>query len=114
MSKPTPHTITKHIEVKDYEYKGVRVAVKIDYDGEQISLVEAQQNSQPVQFKAKQWTFTGREVDYMAGWRNILKAMELAITAAEKDLREHIDAKAQAKKDLEDRAMRAIAKERGI
>ncbi len=86
-------------ELREYDHLGVKVRVHIDYDRETISLVESVRNGQGV-FDAKKWVFASRSVQYMAGWRNILAAMEFAFTEAEKDLRKHIDVVAKKKMAL--------------
>jgi hypothetical protein len=83
MAKPK-EVIHKHLEVKSYEHLGICVKVSIDYDKEKISLLGP--NGGP-----KQWVFAGRELEYMQGWQNILDAMKFAISAAEADLRKHVD-----------------------
>lgn len=70
----------KHFEIRHYEKDGVKVIVQIDYDNEQISLVEHQRNvgkAMPVtqRYQPKKWMFVNREIEYMDGWRNILKTI---------------------------------------
>jgi hypothetical protein len=74
----------KHFEIVEHTTFGVRVLVEIDYDKGTVSLLE-----QPQRNAFKKWIFAGREVEYMAGWRNILTAMERAISFAEAALRKH-------------------------
>ena len=100
MLKPN---ITKHKEIKTYNHKGVGVCIEIDYDAGTISLLETT-TKQP-----KKWLFTGRTVEYMPGWLNILEAMKLGIEQAEEDLLKH---QALKKKELERKEIelhRAIA-----
>ncbi len=65
-----------------YEYKGIKVAVDIDLEKKQISLVEKNNG----QWQKKKWRFTERSLEYMNGWKLILQAMEYAITEASKEL----------------------------
>lgn len=77
----------KRLEVKEYCFQGVlspiNVLVKIDYDKEEVSLVERGENNT---WKAKQWIFAGRDSDYSQGWTDILNAMQHAMTEAFKEL----------------------------
>lgn len=65
----------KHIEIVTFEEQAVKVSVKIDYDKREISLVD--QN-----FTDKKWIFAGRGLQYMQGWKDILKSMEYSIDKA--------------------------------
>lgn len=105
---------TKHYEVKDYETHGVKVCVAIDYDNEHISLVEQEKNSIPIRYKAKQWVFSNREIGYMQGWQHIFQAMSYAVEQAHKELKKHIDAKEKAKRKMQVRVIKAVAKEKGL
>ncbi len=80
--KPEKTTIEKHLEIKTYVFGGIGVRVRIDYVHEKISLLNNDD-------KAKQWVFAERTLEYMAGWRNILWAMEHAIGKAEAELQKH-------------------------
>lgn len=81
----------KHFEVKEYETNGISVLVQIDYDNEQIGLVEVEKGSMPRKYKAKQWVFANRKIEYMEGWQNILYAMKFAIEQAHKELKKVVD-----------------------
>lgn len=85
--------VTKHAELVEYTHKGVSVFVKIDYDGGIVTLAEAQKNSLPTVYTAKQWVFAGRGLEYMAGWQNIFDAMKHAVKEATRELRIHEEAK---------------------
>lgn len=102
MTKPVfkPGEITKRLEIEEYNYAGVKVLVRIDYDAEEISLLEGKES-------VKKWTFAGRGLEYMQGWRNILAAMEHAIGKAEEKLKKHVAAKERNRA----RVMVAVAKE---
>jgi hypothetical protein len=107
MSKKQDNTREKHFEIVGYTLHGVRVLVEIDYDKGTISLLD-----QPQRNATKKWVFAGRSLGYMAGWRNILKAMEYAITRAEFELQQHVDAEKKAHASLARKVMGEIAKEK--
>lgn len=69
-----------------YSSYGISVVVELDFVNETISLVEKDGSK-------KLWDFTGRGVQYMNGWRNIMRAMEHATTEAQKEMQAHIDGK---------------------
>lgn len=93
--------MTKHLEIKTIEYGDISVAVKIDYDAETVSLVEAGPKNQGIyQWTPKQWVFNKRGIEYMKGWLDIMSAMMNAVVVAQKDLQEYLDAKSKAKEDL--------------
>lgn len=66
-----------------YTHKGISVAVDIDLVKKEISLVEKLGNDS---FADKNWYFTHRSLEYMAGWLSILDAMKYAVTEASKEL----------------------------
>lgn len=79
-------------EVIEYEHKGVKVYVKINHIKKEVSLVDITDN----RFggvEDKRWFFTGRGLEYMKSWQNILDAMKYAVSEAtkilEKDLAEN-------------------------
>jgi len=78
-------------EIKKYTYNGIEVIVHIDHLRAEASLMEYDQYRKPA-FHAKEWVFTNRGLEYMAGWQNILDAMKYAVGEAtkllEKDLAE--------------------------
>lgn len=93
----------KHVEVKTYEYGDIKVMVRIDYDAKTISLIERDITRQSIDgfhHKPKQYVFVRRELEYMNGWRMVLKGIEYAIDEAEKELSEYIKAEEKAKHDL--------------
>lgn len=69
-----------------YTSYGISVVVELDFVNETISLVEKDGSK-------KLWDFTGRGVQYMNGWRNIMRAMEHATAEAQKEMQAHIDGK---------------------
>ena len=101
---------TKHVEIRTYFHVGIGVTVKIDYDGGQISLVEAEKGSMPIKYSGKQWVFTNRGLEYVGGWLDILEAMKNAIKEAEISLKLHTDYVADQKAKLILGAEKAIRK----
>jgi hypothetical protein len=79
----------KNIEIKTIEHKGIKVTVQINYDTNEISLVERQT---PI-YVAKKWVFAGRGNEFMNSWLQILEAMQVAVKQAQKDMQEHLDKK---------------------
>ncbi len=71
-------------ETYAFEHKGITIYVRINYRTNSITLVEPTASNNEEDFKAKQWSFRNRGVEYMAGWRNILGAMIEATKDAEK------------------------------
>lgn len=95
--------MAKHLEIKSYELNGVRVEVSVDYDKGTISLTDHR--------TPKHYVFVDRGIEYMNGWRGVLKAIEFAIGEAEKDLQEHIDMKG---KEIEALMVRAFEATEGL
>lgn len=75
-----------HMEVLSYEYKGITVRVRINYDNGKISLIDESGSH-------KRWLFAERGLEYMKGWQNILDAMKYTIGEATKKLEEDQDEK---------------------
>lgn len=67
-----------------YSSYGISVVVELDFVNETISLVEKDGSK-------KLWDFTGRGVEYLNGWRNIMRSMEYATAEAQKEMQAHID-----------------------
>jgi hypothetical protein len=86
----------KHLEIKTYEYCGVNVAVKLDYNNGTVSLIEDGHN---LLFKDKHWVFAGRTEDYKNGWLNILEAMKYAIEEAFNEVKTYREAKFKEKEE---------------
>lgn len=85
---------------KVYIHGDIKVGVRIDYRQKRITLTDQDGNGR------KQWVFAERGVEYMEGWRQILAAMEYAITAAEAELRQYIEAEEAEKAKLAEAVMR--------
>jgi len=91
----------KHLEIKTIEYNGHKIIIKIDYDREVVSLVEAQgKNNDNINYSAKQWVFANRGIEYMNGWIIILDAIKFAIQEAKKDLQSFLDERAKEKEEM--------------
>lgn len=70
---------------RTYNYKGVNVLVKLDFIESTVSLVERDENKESG-FKPKEWFFSDRGIEYLNGWRLILKAMDYAVEQAKKEM----------------------------
>lgn len=92
-STPVLKTTPRLVE-KIYEYKGIKVGVRIDFRSKKIDLTE------PDGQGTKRWVFAGRGLEYMQGWRNILKAMERAINAAAAELKLYVEQEEKEKEEL--------------
>ncbi len=77
--------ITPYEETYVYQEGPTRIAIKIDYYRETISIVDGKSPNQ-----GKRFLFKDRTLDYMQGWQQILDTMKHAIAHAENKLREHI------------------------
>ncbi len=77
----------KYLEIKSYEKHGIEVLVKIDYSNGLIALVEKEPSGNTeIKTSTKKWAFGNREIEYMAGWIQILDAMKHAIEQATMEL----------------------------
>lgn len=74
----------KHREIKTVEHKGVTVTLDINYDAGTVSLVYYKDRLN--EWQTKEWIFSGRTIEYMDGWLNILDAIKFAVQEAKKDL----------------------------
>lgn len=70
---------------RTYNYRGVNVLVKLDFIESTVSLVERDDNKESG-FKPKDWLFADRGLEYLNGWRLILKAMDYAVEQAKKEM----------------------------
>lgn len=86
MSKKSPVLHKPIAETYQYLHRGevqeVAVSVHINYREGTISLVDQAPDNNLPALKGKQWLFAKREIEYMAGWHDILDAMKAAITDA--------------------------------
>jgi hypothetical protein len=78
--------MSKNLEIRTIEHKGVRVTFRINYDDGTAELVERIDG----RWNVKQWVFKPRGLEYMNGWQDILEAMAVAVRqckiALEEDL----------------------------
>jgi len=92
---------TKYKETYAYTWKDITIWVKIDYRNNRIDIVEPV-NYDNCSFKKKDFTFIGRGVEYLNGWRLVLQALDKAIDNAkmkyEKNLAENSKFKGVLKK----------------
>lgn len=97
--------IKKYLEVKSYEYLGVEVLVKIDYDKKSISLVESIPHGifleTNYRFVDKKWLFSNRGLEYMGRWIHVIEAMHQAVEMASKELEQYLK---DVQKDKENQA----------
>lgn len=84
------------IVYRSYGYRGVNIIIKLDFLKKKISIVERDKDyGSKNDFKPKEFIFSDRTEEYLNGWRLILKAMDLAVEQAKKELEE------AKKKDLD-------------
>lgn len=72
------------LTIKRYYYKGVGVIVRLDYSKKTVDIVEWDKIADD--YVPKRFIFTGRSLEYMAGWRLILDAIDHAVQQATKEL----------------------------
>lgn len=77
------------LERNSIEHNKVTVCYEINYRDETISLINPNGTK-------KQWLFYNRELEYMNWWRDILEAMDIAISKAEDKLQKYKDEKVKA------------------
>lgn len=87
----------KHNEIKTYEYYDIKITVEIDYDENEISILDRNHHGA---CSSKHFVFAGRGLEYMNGWRNVLSGIEYAIDKAEEELSSYIKEKEKEKHDL--------------
>lgn len=86
-----PLFVPRHLDIKTHEHKGVKVAVEINFDTQKISLVEFVSRDTGCidpqkKWRAKDWNFSGRELEYMQGWQDVFDAMKNATKLATEEL----------------------------
>ena len=87
MATKKPQTNTFPLKVqRGYTYNGIVVKVEIDFEAEEVSIIDETK-------KVKKWTFSGRGIEFMDAWCEILDAMKYAIGEAKKELQEQLDIK---------------------
>lgn len=81
MSKKAVHTqMTPKLVEREYEYKNIKILVRINFKSGQISLLDHETG------EGKKWVFAKREIEYMNGWHDILDGMKYAINQATEEL----------------------------
>jgi hypothetical protein len=79
-NKPLAENYVHHFEGK---VQAVDVAVNINYSRGTISLIDTgRMNDDGMLLDGKQWLFKNREIEYMAGWLDVLDAMKAAVVDA--------------------------------
>lgn len=83
---PTTRPVAEtYVHIFTGKVQVVSVNVHINYVEGHITLVDYNPGN-PGATQAKQWKFGKREVEFMAGWLDILDAMKSAITEAKEKL----------------------------
>lgn len=91
----TASEVEKGTEVYQFNYKGIKVAVKINYKHNTISLLENIYDDK----NYKKYIFADRGVEYMASWVVILEAMQEAIKDAKKRYEAELAERSKFKED---------------
>lgn len=71
--------MTKNLEIRTVEHKGIKMRIKIDYDKAEGSILDFQNEN-------KNFVFANRGLEYMNGWLNINDAIKFAIQEIKKEL----------------------------
>ena len=95
-SKPVAET---YIHVFTGKVQQVLVNVHINYAEGYISLVD-HNPANPGATQGKQWRFQKRQIEYMAGWQDILDAMKSAIADATEKLKAYQEQEEKEKVEL--------------
>lgn len=89
------------VSIRKYEFNdGTTIHVKIDFEMNKVSFVEPEIAKLGNDFKPKKWLFAERGVEYMAGWYNILGAMQFCVLEAKKELEAYQKTKKQKTIDI--------------
>ncbi len=87
---------TDLVVYRSYTYNRINIIVKLDFLAKTISIVERDKSyGNKSGFKPKSFIFSDRTEEYLNGWRLILKAMDLAVEQAKKEM------EAASKKDFD-------------
>lgn len=92
--KPIFYDTKDLVTIRVVSHAGYKIYIKIDRESNKVSLVERDSNGAYV---PKRWLFAERGLEYMTGWRNIIKAIDLAIVDAQADLEAYNAAQKEAK-----------------
>lgn len=88
--------IHKHKETYEVVHEGISIYVRIDYKNNTIDLLDKDGDN----FRLKKWVFGGRGVQYVNGWKNILRAMEVAMDDAKQRYEENLAKESEFKVDM--------------
>lgn len=89
------------VSIRKYEFSdGTTLHMKIDFEHNDVSFVEPEFDKVGNTYRVKKWLFAGRGVEYMAGWYNILGAMQFCILDAKKELEAYQKQKKQKLIDI--------------
>lgn len=88
MPKTTNLKTTDLVVYRSYTYNRINIIIKLDFIEKTISIVERDKSYGKDGFRPKKFTFSDRTEEYLNGWRLILKAMDLAVEQAKKELEE--------------------------
>lgn len=92
--KPIFYDTRDLVTIRVVSHANYNIFIKIDRENNKVSLVERDSNGAYV---PKRWLFAERGLEYMNGWRNIIKAIDLAIVDAQADLEAYNEAKKNQK-----------------
>lgn len=92
--KPIFYDTRDLVTIRSVTHAGYVIYIKIDREKNKVSLVERDSNGAYV---PKRWLFAERGLEFMNGWRNILKAIDLAVVDAQADLEAYNEAKKSEK-----------------
>ena len=81
------------LTIKTYKYGDISIQVKIDFEENEITILDGKRNP-------KQWIFSKRGLAFMQGWLNILEAMKYAVTEAGKELEAYQVEKAEERGEV--------------
>lgn len=92
--KPIFYDTKDLVTIRSVTHAGYQIFIKIDRERNKVSLVDRDNNGTYV---PKKWLFADRGLEYMNGWRSILKAIDLAIVDAQADLEAYNEQRKEAK-----------------
>ena len=88
--------MSKNLEIRTIEHKGVKVTYRINYDDGTAELVERIDG----RWNVKQWVFKPRGLEYMNGWQDVLGAMQEAVKQCKIALEEDLAMKTAFSEDF--------------
>lgn len=72
------------LEIREYKFEGCTILIKLDRQTKKASFVEW--DSEVNEYTDKDWYFSGRELEFMNGWLNILNCMKYVIEDVKKEM----------------------------